>query len=227
MTNADAATGQQDATRPGGTGGQIHDANKALASDEAKSLYQRQKEALAVTFRPPSKMGAPTKYEDWMPAKVFDLLTNRDVIFTKKMIATRLGITTETLRQWVNIHEDLSAAIAQGLAEQEGWLASIMATGMKYSASTYAVLKNLHDWKEKTEDTHKLSIGEALEQQQQGAKRVDWDRTRPDPLAAAKRALPVVDVVHTPTPPTHTPTPPPHEGEGTHGDASAPATVAA
>lgn len=66
---------------------------------------------------------------------------------------------------------------------QEAWLATQMAGGMKYSASMYAVLKNLHEWKETQETTHKLGIGEALEQQRTGARRVDWDRSRPDPLA--------------------------------------------
>lgn len=171
-------------TRRPGMSGVLDDANTQLALPESVQMRERQKAALAVTFIAPSKRGAPVKYDnDTMPQRVFDWLTNREVIFTKKMIAGRLGVDVSTLRVWQSKYNDLSASIAQGLAEQEGWLASQMAGGMKYSASMYAVLKNLHDWKETVENTHKLGIGEALEQQRTGAKRVDWDRSRPDPLA--------------------------------------------
>lgn len=187
--------------KPAGMGGVIAEANKGLKTPFADDIRERQKEALAVSFTPPSKMGRPSEYDnETMPLRVFNWLTNRDVIFTKKMIAGRLGVSESTFRLWCSKHDDLSAAIAQGLAEQEGWLATQMASGMKYSASMYAVLKNLHEWKETQETTHKLSIGEALEQQRTGARRVDWDRSRPDPL----RPAPVIDaqLVTPPSPST-------------------------
>lgn len=162
---------------------------------------------LVPEYRPPNK--AESGYDaSWMPKKVYDLLSDPELLYTKKVVAGHLGVSESTFREWRAIHPELSAAVAQGLANQEAWLGTRMAQGEKYAASIYAVLKNLHDWKEKTEETHKLSIGEALEAQSTGAKRVDWDRVRPDPLAAAKPPLPVIDVA--PTPPTPHATPPPH-----------------
>lgn len=245
MTNADAATGQQEATETDSLGRPITRGNHAaklqkevdeelgLEKENIKRTYhQRQERArllalhrrLVPEFRP---AGGPTpKYDaSWMPKRVYDLLSDPELLYTKKIVANHLGVAESTFREWRNIYPELSAAVAQGLANQEAWLGTRMAQGEKYSASIYAVLKNLHDWKEKTEDTFKLDIADALAAQEKGAKRVDWDRTRPDPLAA-RRSLPVIDAVPTdPAPPTHTPTPPPQPtGEGTHagGDASAP-----
>lgn len=162
---------------------------------EELARRNRQHAYLKHEFKPPSKMGRPSKYDDWMPQQVFDWLTSKDVIFTKKLVAAHLSVDVDTLNKWLAIHEDLRGAVAQGLAVQEAWLASQMADGMKYSASMYAVLKNLHQWKEHVEVDNKLSIGEAMQQQATGAKRIQWDRTMPDPLAS--RALPVVDVIPT------------------------------
>jgi hypothetical protein len=99
------------------------------------------------------------------------------------MIATRLRIDVNTLKTWRDIHLDLNRAIAQGLSEQEGWLASQMAGGMKYSASMYAVLKNLHDWSDKIESRTTIDLTEAIRKQASGATRVQWDKALPDPLA--------------------------------------------
>lgn len=152
--------------------------------EKEKAERIRKHAKLTPTFKQPSKMGAPSKYDnETMPQQVFNMLTEREVIFTKKLVAAHLGVAESTFRLWQSQYQDLSAAVAQGLAVQEAWLASQMADGMKYSTSMYAVLKNLHEWKETQETTHKLGIGEALEQQRNGARRVDWDRSRPDPLA--------------------------------------------
>lgn len=173
-------------------------AHAAKAQRELDQMHWTQREQaerarkhakLVPVFRKPSKMGAPSKYEDWMADKVFEWLTDREVIFTKKLVAAHLGIGESTLRLWQSQHADLLAAVAQGCAVQEAWLASQMADGMKYSASMYAVLKNLHEWKETVENTHKLGVDEALRLQAQGAKRVDWDRVRPDPLAAKRQQI--------------------------------------
>lgn len=168
---------------------------------ERDRIERERKHALLVTnFKRPSHR--PSVYEpDTMPERVYAMLTSMEVIFTKKLVAAHLGVDESTFRRWQTIHPDLQAAVAQGLAVQEAWLASQMADGMKYSASMYAVLKNLHEWKETQETTHKLGIGEALEQQAAGAKRVDWDRTRPDPLAATRQRVIDASVVeHAPVP---------------------------
>lgn len=135
--------------------------------------------------------GAETKYQvEWMPKAVYDMLCDSELINTKKTISAHLGVHESTLRRWQNIYPELGAAVARGLAMQEAWLATQMAGGMKYSASMYAVLKNLHDWKETTENVHKLSIGDAMDQQRDGAKRVDWDRVRPRVIEAPPATLP-------------------------------------
>jgi hypothetical protein len=180
----------------------IYDANKGLAEKalqeaqahitaiESFPVRVRQEAALAHHWVQPSKMGPPVKYDnETMPQKVYLLLSNRDVIFTQKMIANRLHCGVSTLKEWKAVYPDLSAAIAQGLAEQEGWLATQMATGMKYSASMYAVLKNLHDWSDKIESRTTLDLTEAIRKQATGAKRVQWDRALPDPTQ--KDAAPI------------------------------------
>lgn len=134
------------------------------------------------------KPGTPvTKYHEGIPEMVYNWLTDREVIFTKRLVSAHIGVDESNFRRWLHIYPDLRAAVAQGLAVQEAWLASQMADGMKYSQSMYAVLKNLHGWRETQETTHKLGIGEALALQRDGAKRVNWDRTRPDPLAEQKK----------------------------------------
>lgn len=131
--------------------------------------------------------GAESKYQaEWMPKMVYDMLCDAELINTKKTIAAHLNVHESTFRRWQSIYPELGAAVARGIAMQEAWLATQMAGGMKYSASMYAVLKNLHEWKETVENTHKLSPAEALQLQASGAKRVDWDRTRPDPLASKR-----------------------------------------
>lgn len=183
--------------RPGGTGGNIHDSNKGIKdrteSDSMRAvapieeggvtLRARQEYALRHKFIPPSKLGAPVKYTDDMPMRIYDMLSHRDVIFTQKMIASRLYVGVATLKEWKHIYPDLAAAVAQGLAEQEGWLATLMAGGIKYSQSVYAVLKNLHDWSDKIEQRTTLDLTDAIRKQALGAKRVQWDKARPAQVA--------------------------------------------
>lgn len=188
------------------------------------SLRERQERALAFEWIPPSKMGRPPKYDgSWMPAQAYAWLCNRDVIFTQKMIATRFRVSVTTLIEWRNVYPDLAEAIAQGLAEQEGWLAAMMAGGIKYSQSVYAVLKNLHDWSDKIDQRTTVDLTEAIRRQSQAAERVQWDRALPSPLPQRKdgahcaplaqhsapapaqlpppqpsaSALPIIDAVHT------------------------------
>lgn len=208
-------------TRPGGMGGVIFDAQKGMQEKaiveaqervtaiESLPVRVRQEIALAHEWVAPSKMGRPTEYDnETMPPKVYKLLSNRDVIFTQKMIATRLGVSVTTLKVWKGIHQDLAAAIAQGLSEQEGWLASQMATGMKYSASMYAVLKNLHDWSERVENTHTMDLTEAIRKQAGAGKRVQWDKAQADPLRPATPPPSLTPAAQTSTP-AHTQAPAP------------------
>lgn len=172
-------------TRDSGMGGMIDDVNTAIA--EYKS-DQEMGAILRHEFIPLSKRGAPTKYTEDMPDRVYHLLARTDIIFTKKLVAGHLGISRETFNQWQHTYSSLSDAVAQGLAVQEAYLANLMARGMKYSQSLYAVLKNLHDWKDKTEETHLVDFKEAMKRQAESAKRVVWDKD-----VGAK--TPVIDAV--------------------------------
>lgn len=170
-------------------GGVVYDVNKELRDmtpDERERMRLDVARSIIVPeFIPPSKMGAPTKYTEDMPQRVYDMLSNTTVMFTQKLVAAHLHINVSTLKEWKSVNPDLSSAIAQGLAVQEAWLATLMAGGMKYSASIYAVLKNLHDWSDKIESRTTLDLTEAIRKQASGAKRVQWDKAQPDTLRIA------------------------------------------
>ena len=133
---------------------------------------------VALTPRFHSHGSPEIKYTDDVPERIFQMLARQDgILFTKKLVAAHLGIHRDTLHQWEKTYPRVSDAIAQGLAVQEAYLANLMSGGMKYSASVYAVLKNLHDWRDKTDETHRVvDFREAMKRASQGAKRVDWDK---------------------------------------------------
>lgn len=111
------------------------------------------------------------------------------VVITKKGIARRLGISENSLHEWIKDKPLLGLAIRAGEAIQEERLASRMASGIKYPQSIFAVLKNLHHWTDKVEETHILDFAEALRRAQQAATRVQWDKAMPPTLAAP----PIID----------------------------------
>lgn len=168
--------------------GTIHDVNEALGEPGIRATNLAMMRILKHEFRAPSKMGAPTKYENWMPQAVFEMLSNPHVIFTKKLVCGHLGTNTTTFAVWREKYSDLAEAVAQGIALQESYLASKMADGLKYSQSLYAVLKNLHDWRDKVDETHRFDFRDAMKRAASSAKRVDWDRDSAD-----ARTLPVID----------------------------------
>jgi len=193
---ADAANLPPEHQHPqAGIGRSLNDINAELkerrADEREKARQAAMRAALAPVFVPPSKLGRPTEYDnELMPTKVYAFLSRTDVIFTQKLVAAHLNVDVSTLKRWKEQHPDLRAAIAQGLAVQEAYLGTLMAGGMKYSASVYAVLKNLHDWSDKIDQRTTLDLTEAIRKQAQGAKRVQWDKALPDPVASAKAALP-------------------------------------
>lgn len=178
-----------------GIGRSLNDINVELrerrAEEREKARQAALRAVLAPKFTAPSKMGRPTVYDnETMPNRVYDMLSRTDVIFTQKLVAAHLSVNVSTLKDWKGIYPDLAAAIAQGLAVQEAYLGTLMAGGMKYSASVYAVLKNLHDWSDKIDQRTTVDLTEAIRKQAMGAKRVAWDKALPDPIGEAKRAQP-------------------------------------
>lgn len=178
-------------------------AHQAMESAPTQELAWSKKagDILRCEFKPPSKMGAPTKYTDDMPQRVFDMLARNDgIIFTKKAVAAHLGINVSTLTEWRQAKPDLSAAIAQGCAVQESWMASQMAGGLKYSQSLFAVLVNLHSWTMKTEESHVVDFREAMYKASHAAKRVNWDRKAPAVIDAQTVPAPAAPAPAAPAP---------------------------
>jgi|GEM_PF-7047808 len=180
--------------RPAGMAGVVHDVQQALDDQNAVVSERERSRQLMASLKPSYEqavrpVGRPALYTEDMPRIVYDLFTRFDAVLTKKAIAAHLGVDESTMRRWKEEYPELKAAITQGMAIQETFLTSKMADGIKYSQSLFAVLGNLHGWSSKVENSHKLGIDEALRLQAAGAKRVDWDRSRPDPLAQQKAAL--------------------------------------
>ena len=137
---------------------------------------------------------APRVYTPDVPGLAYSIYANaQKIIVTKKGLARRLGVGETTFYEWMKKQPLLAEAVRAGEALQEERLASRMASGIKYPQSIFAVLKNLHKWTDKVEETHKLDFREALQQQQAQAKRVQWDKAMPAPLAPPPTH--VIDVV--------------------------------
>jgi hypothetical protein len=176
-----------------GIGRSLNEINEELREKRAEAKEKRRQQELrtilAPVFIPPSKRASPTFYDnETMPALVYGYLSRTDVIFTQKLAAAHLGVDVSTLKRWKGEHQDMKAAIAQGLAVQEAYLATLMAGGMKYSASIYAVLKNIHDWSDKVDQRVTLDLTEAIRKQATGAKRVQWDKALPAPGQPQQKA---------------------------------------
>lgn len=163
--------------------GVVHDVQQAL-DDQNEDVSERERNRrLMVSLKPTYEqavrpVGRPALYTEDMPRIVYELFTRFDAVLTKKAIAAHLGVDESTLRRWREEHPELKAAITQGMAVQETYLASKMADGLKYSQSLYAVLKNLHMWSDRTEETDVVDLREAMLRQSQSAKRVIWDKPK-------------------------------------------------
>lgn len=139
---------------------------------------------------------APRVYTPDVPLLILAIYKNATkVIVTKKGIARRLGISEATLYDWIKQQRHVARAVRAGEDLQEERLASRMASGIKYPQSIFAVLKNLHHWTDKVEETHKIDFQDALAQAQQQAKRVQWDRALPSGSAPPSQVIDVSPVV--------------------------------
>jgi len=119
------------------------------------------------------------KYEDWMADKAFAILTDPTIVAPKSFTAVCLGVSRATLNRWCkdDTKDAFGDAIACGVAVQEAQLATMMRGGFKYSNNLFAILKNLHDWKDRTEETQvKIDVAGIIKEIETGAPHVDWDR---------------------------------------------------
>ena len=127
-----------------------------------------------------SRCGRKTKYEDaWMPDKAYEILTDPTIVAPKAYVSACLGVSRNTLDQWIkdDTKPALQDSIAWGIAVQEAQLATMMRGGFKYSNNLFAILKNLHDWKDRTEETQvKIDVASIIKEIETGAPHVDWDR---------------------------------------------------
>lgn len=119
------------------------------------------------------------KYEDWMPERAFAILTDPTIVAPKSFTAVCLGVSRSCLDRWYkdDTKPAFRDAIAAGVAVQEAQLATMMRGGFKYSNNLFAILKNLHDWRERTEETQvKIDVAGIIKAIEGGAPSVDWDR---------------------------------------------------
>ena len=127
-----------------------------------------------------SRCGRKTKYEDdWMPDKAYEILTDPTIVAPKAYVSACLGVSRNTLDVWIkdDTKPAFQDAVAWGIAVQEAQLATMMRGGFKYSNNLFAILKNLHDWKDRTEETHvKIDVAGIIREIETGAPSVDWDR---------------------------------------------------
>ena len=105
----------------------------------------------------PYVTGRPTKYEDWMPHRVIELM--RDGA-TAAEVARNLAICRDTFFEWVKVHKEFSDAYKTGKELTIGWWDEFGRTNLvthkdyKLNVGLYAFIrKNQHGWTDKIEQT--------------------------------------------------------------------------
>lgn len=120
-------------------------------------------------------VGRPTDYRpDWMLAKVVDLMSEGA---SKTEVAAELGVTKETLYQWINKYPEFSDAIKKGEGLCEAWWEKQGRKSMhdqKFNASLwYMNMKNRFKWSDRQEQTIDLTANISTAQKiQEAAARV-------------------------------------------------------
>lgn len=202
-----------------GMGGAIDDVAEALEEAERETPGERlnrllMAEPFDVWIRKPRKYIEAAPGVVSTPEFVYSVYYNAtNTTVTKVGLCRRLGIDETTLYDWIKHKPLLGAAVRAGEALQEERLASRMAEGIKYPQSMFAVLKNLHHWTDRTEEKLTMDISEAMKQQSESARRVQWDRARPAiggilPAPAAAPAKASAEPAPEPTPQASAPPPP-------------------
>ncbi len=72
--------------------------------------------------------------------------------------AARIGIRPETLWAWEKAHGEFANALAMCKAFQAAMLIESSACGAYHPGSAAMILKNLHGWTDRVEETHKGSV---------------------------------------------------------------------
>src|SRR5579864_6592510 len=131
----------------------MHSGNSMLAMRRPQSeLLSKREDVMRVLtsdFARIRKMGRLVKYDnDSMPSRVFEMFSNQNIIFTKRLVAAHLGIAESTFYEWIHTYPDLSEAVAQGMAVQECLLINLM-IHTQYYQGIYTLLKVLHGWSDK------------------------------------------------------------------------------
>jgi hypothetical protein len=124
------------------------------------------------------KEGVRDIYEDWMAEKAFSILADPTIVAPMAFVAASLGVSRGSVLKWKNddTKPAFVSAIAYGCALQEMQLATMLRGGFKYSNNIAFILKNLHDWKDRTEDVITLDVSKLIKEIEHGAPRVDWDK---------------------------------------------------
>ena len=141
--------------------------------DTAVQQYEAIASSLGV-----KRFGRPTKYREEFCALAYYMLADRRAIFTLKGVAARLGVSYDTLNYWQHRYPDFCHALAWGKAEQESWLATCLVQGWGNAQGIFIILRNLHGWRvegRRSEDDDSGSLRAALEAQEAGTRRVQWD----------------------------------------------------
>ena len=106
--------------------------------------------------------GRPTKYKKSMCEEVVPFMSQG---FSQKALAGHLGISEETLYQWIKQHPEFSESVKDGSTQSAIWWEKVGMTGMVgkiagFNATTWIFnMKNRHGWTDKTETTHGGEIG--------------------------------------------------------------------
>jgi hypothetical protein len=132
-----------------------------------------------------------------MPDKAYLVLSDPLIVAPRSFVSAALGVGRSTLDKWLSSTDDsyylLKEAVARGVAVQEMQLATMMSGGFKYANNIAFILKNLHDWSDKTEQTVTLDVSKLVRSIESTALRVDWDEAPPAPSKASDDAR-VIDI---------------------------------
>jgi len=122
-------------------------------SDKKKPIKKVTKKASKKTTK---KMGRPTKYDPAFCEEAIEVMKKG---FSKEAVAGHLGISCDTLYQWIKKHKDFSDAISIGQAASQLFWESMAVThtlhtknGKQINGQVYNLnMKNRFNWNDKKE----------------------------------------------------------------------------
>lgn len=178
-----------------------------MESNRLSEQWRRQQELRAMREKagvkypwliPAAKRG---KYHAGRCTEIYNLLTFPNSTHSPSSAAVLMGVDPTAITRWRREEPEFALAVLCGLKVQEEMLANRIAQGMPYNQGVVWVLKNLHGWKDRVENSTILSLAELVARREQTAKHVDWENPNLDAIDAPLTGAPQGEQPSAPTDP--------------------------